>query len=160
MVRTKMWAIADKIAARQTHDNLQDVINFINVTDLPVYKMVAVGTSVNNTGLADAMVNRYQDLIAAKYAEVYIRSATSDLIQALTNYQTVAASGVASDQIKVILTDAETVKTQARQRMALAYTQTMSTFNMVQEVQFMERALSANLSQTLRSSLTFGRSLR
>lgn len=160
MVRTKMWAIADKIAARQTHDNLQDVINFINVTDLPVYKMVAVGTSVNNTGLADAMVNRYQDLIAAKYAEVYIRSATSDLIQALTNYQTVAASGVVSDQIKVILTDAETVKTQARQRMALAYTQTMSTFNMVQEVQFMERALSANLSQTLRSSLTFGRSLR
>jgi conjugative transfer pilus assembly protein TraH len=36
----------------------------------------------------------------------------------------------------------------------------MSTFNMVQEVQFMERSLSANLSPTLRSSLTFGRSLR
>ncbi|MCW3551337.1 conjugal transfer protein TraH, partial [Burkholderia cenocepacia] len=80
MVRTKLWAIADKIAARQAHDNLNDVLNFINVTDLPVYKMVAVGTAANNTGLADAMINRYQDLIAAKYAEVYIRSAVSDLI--------------------------------------------------------------------------------
>jgi conjugative transfer pilus assembly protein TraH len=160
MVRTKLWAIADKIAARQPHDNLNDVLNFINVTDLPVYKMVAVGTASNNTGLADAMINRYQDLIAAKYAEVYIRSAVSDLVAALVKYQTVAASGVMSDQIKVILEAAEKVKTQARQQMSTAYTQTMSTFNMVQEVQFMERSLSANLSPTLRSSLTFGRSLR
>ncbi|MFA7293764.1 MAG: conjugal transfer protein TraH [Rhodocyclaceae bacterium] len=160
MVRAKLWSIADKIAARQSHDSLQDVINFINVTDLPVYKMIAVGTTMNNTGLADAMVNRYQDLIAAKYAEVYIRSAVSDLVQALVRYQTVAASGVMSDQIKTVLEAAERVKAQARQQMAAAYTQTMSTFNMVQEVQFMERALSANLSQTLRSSLTFGRSLR
>jgi conjugative transfer pilus assembly protein TraH len=160
MVRTKMWGIADKISARQSHDNLQDVINFINVTDLPVYKMIAVGTSMNNTGLADAMVNRYQDLIAAKYAEVYIRSAVSDLVAALTKYQTVAASGAVALQIKEVLDSAEKVKGLARQQMAAAYTQTMSTFNMVQEVQFMERALNANLSPTLRSSLSFGRSLR
>lgn len=160
MVRTKMWAIADKISARQSHDNLSDVLNFINVTDLPVYKMVAVGTTLNNTGLADAMVNRYQDLIAAKYAEVYIRSAVSDLISSLVKYQTVAASGAISDQIKIVLEAAEKVKTQARQQMSSAYTQTMSTYNIVQEVQFMERSLSSNLSQTLRSSLTFGRSLR
>jgi conjugative transfer pilus assembly protein TraH len=82
------------------------------------------------------------------------------LVAALVKYQTVAASGVMSDQIKVILEAAEKVKTQARQQMSTAYTQTMSTFNMVQEVQFMERSLSANLSPTLRSSLTFGRSLR
>jgi len=36
----------------------------------------------------------------------------------------------------------------------------MSTFNIVQEVQFMEKTMSANLSQTLRNSLTFGRNLR
>lgn len=160
MVRTKMWAIADKIAARQPHDNLNDVLSFINVTDLPVYKMVADGTTMNNTSLADAMINRYQDLIAAKYAEVYIRSAVTDLIAGLTKYQAVAASGAISAQIKDILDTAEKVKSQLRQQMATAYTQTMSTFNMVQEVQFMERSLSANLSQTLRSSLTFGRSLR
>lgn len=160
MVRTKMWKMADKIASRQPHDDLTDILNFINVTDLPVYKMVAVGTTMNNTGLADAMINRYQDLIAAKYAEVYIRSAVSDLVAALVKYQTVAASGVIADQINGILKEAEKVKDRARQQMATAYTQTMSTFNMVQEVQFMERSLSANLSQTLRSSLTFGRSLR
>lgn len=160
MVRAKMSAIADKISARHSHNDMREVIDFINVTDLPVYKMVAVGTSLNNTGLADAMVNRYQDLIAAKYAEVYIRSAVTDLVQALTNYQTIAASGVVAEEIKTILGSAEMVKNQAREKMATAYTQTMSTFNVVQEVQFMERALSANLSQTLRNSLAFGRSLR
>lgn len=160
MVRTKMFAMADKIANRQAHDNMTDLINFINVTDLPVYKMVAVGTTMNNTGLADAMIGRYQDLIAAKYAEVYIKSAVSDLTAAITKYQTVAASGVISDQLAKILESGEKVKAQARSQMAAAYTQTMSTYNMVQEVQFMERSLSSNLSQTLRSSLTFGRSLR
>lgn len=160
MVRKKMQTMSDKIASRTAYENLDEIKAFVALTDLPVYKMLAVSTSLNNTGLADAMIGRYQDLIAAKYAEVYIRSAVSDLIAALNKYQSVAASGAVSSQIKDILTTAEKVKLQARQQMAAAYTQTISTFNIVQEVQFMERSLSANLSQTLRSSLTFGRSLR
>lgn len=160
MVRTKMWNIADKIAGRQAHDNLADIHAFLNATDLPVYKILAVGTSLNNTGLADAMVNRYQDLIAAKYAEVYIRSAVTDLVVALMAYQSIAANGAMSDQLKDILAACEKVKEQARWQVAHAYTQTMSTFNIAQEVQFMERSLSASLSPALRNSLQFGRSLR
>ena len=48
----------------------------------------------------------------------------------------------------------------AKQVLAVAYSQTISTYNIVQEVQYMERALNANLSQTLRNSLAFGKSLR
>jgi len=160
MVRKKLWSIADKISARQSHDNLNEVLEFINVTDLPVYKMVSIGTSLNNTGLADAMINRYQDLIAAKYAEVYIRSAVEDLVAALAKFETVATSPAFSEQIKIMLEKSELMKKNARSQLATAYTQTMSTFNIVQEVQFMEKTMSANLSQTLRNSLTFGRNLR
>lgn len=160
MVREKMWKIADKISARQAHDNMSDVLSFINTTDLPVYKMVAVGTSLNNTGMADAMINRYQDLIAAKYAEVYIRSAVMDLNAALAKYQAVAANGVVNDQIKQLLEVSERLRQEARQQVSAAYAQTTNVFNMVQEVQFMERALSAHLSPTLRSSMTFARSLK
>ena len=49
---------------------------------------------------------------------------------------------------------------EARQVLVTAYTQTISTYNVAQEVGYMERALTANLSQTLRASLTYGRSLR
>jgi conjugative transfer pilus assembly protein TraH len=160
MVRTKLWAIADNIANRQSHSNLNEVLAFINVTDLPVYKMVAIGTSLNNTGLADAMINRYQDLIAAKYAEVYIRSGVSDLVAALVKYESAATSPTISKQIKAVLEKSEAVKTQARNQLSSAYTQTMNAFNIVQEVQFMEKAMNSNMSQTLRNSLTFGRSLR
>jgi hypothetical protein len=48
----------------------------------------------------------------------------------------------------------------AKQVMSSAYAQTISTYNIALEVQHMERALNANLSQTLRSSLAFGKSLR
>lgn len=160
MVATKLFAIADKIASRQPHADLSDVLGFINVTDLPVYKMVAIGTSLNNTGLADAMINRYEDLIAAKYAEVYIRSAVADLNQSLGRYQQVATDPAVAKAVSDAQDKAEKLKAQARQQLANAYTQTMSTFSMVQEVQFMERAMDANMSSTLRASLNFGRSLK
>ena len=110
--------------------------------------------------MAEAMINRYQDLIAAKYAEVYIRSAVADLNAALAKYQAVASSGVVNDEIKKILESSERLRQEARQQVSAAYAQTTNVFNMVQEVQFMERALSAHLSPTLRSSMTFARGLK
>jgi len=160
MVKQKLWAIEDKIANRQSHENLSDVIGFINLIDLPVYKMVAIGTSFNNTGLADAMIDRNLDLIAAKYAEVYIRSSVADLIVALVKYRAVATNVSISDQIKAVIDEAEKVKTQARNQLSAAYTQATNTSNIIQEVQFMEKTMNANLSQTLRNSLIFGRNLR
>ncbi len=77
MVTEKMAVISNKIADRSEHENLASVLGFLNVTDLPIYKMLAVTTSINNTGMAEALIGRYQDLIAAKYAEVYIQRAVS-----------------------------------------------------------------------------------
>ena len=54
----------------------------------------------------------------------------------------------------------EEISRAAKQVLATAYSQTISTYNIAQEVQYMERALNANLSQTLRNSLAFGKSLR
>lgn len=160
MVRNKFGVIEDQIASRQPYADVKEVLDFIQVTELPVYKMISIGTSLNNKGLADAMINRYQDLIAAKYAEVYIQSAVTDLVTALASYEAIAASPTMSEETRKVLDRAEGVKDQARKQLSLAYTQTMNTINIIQDVQFMERAMNANLSQTLRSSLTFGRSLR
>ena len=48
----------------------------------------------------------------------------------------------------------------AKQVLTTAYAQTTSTYNLTLEVQHIERAFNANLSQSLRSSLTFGKSMR
>ncbi len=158
MVRQKMEAISDKIANRSAHDDLSSVLGFLNVTDLPIYKIVAVSTSLGNTAMAEALIGHYEDLIAAKYAEVYIQRAVSDLRAAIDKFLSItdASQTAALSQLKHEL---ENISRSAKQVLATAYAQTTSTYNIAQEVQYMERALNANLSQTLRNSLVFGKSL-
>jgi conjugative transfer pilus assembly protein TraH len=60
MVRERMEKISDKIANRSAHDDMSATIGFLNATDLPIYKMLAVTTTLNNTSMADALIGRYQ----------------------------------------------------------------------------------------------------
>lgn len=159
MVRGKMEKIADKIAERSPHDNMAETMGFLNATDLPIYKMLAVTTTLNNKSMADALIGRYQDLIAAKYAEVYIQRAVMDLRAAFAKYSA-TADATMTQTIAEAKPDLEEISRNAKQVLATAYSQTISTYNIAQEVQYMERALNANLSQTLRNSLAFGKSLR
>lgn len=159
IVSTRMYEIVDKLANRTAYDNPDELWKFLNVTDLPVYKMLAVATTLNNTGMADNLVNRYVDLIAAKYAEVYIQRAAADLNAALSKYMSTAGEAVINNQLKKHYEELEKLRSDARAVLSKAYTQTISTFNIAQEVHYMERALNANLSQTLRNSLAFGKSL-
>ena len=158
MIRTKMNAITDKIASRTVYDDPDGVMKFLNATDLPVYKMLAVTTTLNNTTMADNMVNRYQELLAAKYAEVYIQRAVADLRAAITKYSAQAGPTMVAELAKN-MPQLDLIEHEARQVLVTAYTQTVSTYNIAQEVAYMERALNANLSQTLRASLAFGKSL-
>jgi conjugative transfer pilus assembly protein TraH len=160
MVRTEMWDITDRLAGRTAHPDPAKLWKFLNVTDLPIYKMLAVSTTLNNTGLADNLVNRYQDLIAAKYAEVYIQRAVADLNAALGKYMTTAGDPAINEELKKFHEELSKLRSDARSVLATAYTQTISTYSIAQEVHYMERALNANLSQTLRNSLAFGKSLR
>ena len=146
MVREKMWAISDKIAARQPHDNLSQTMAFLNVTDLPVYKMLAVSTSLSNTALADSLVSRYQDLIAAKYAEVYIQLAVKDLQAALTAYASASGSNTTNEIIEALQPQLNSLQANARKILSKAYTQTVSPYSIAQELQYMKRAMNANLS--------------
>lgn len=158
MVRTKIYDITDKIATRTAYDDPDGVMRFLNATDLPVYKMIAVATTLGNTAMADNMTIRYQELLAAKYAEVYIQRAAGDLRAALAKYSA-QATPAQTEVLKQLQPQLNQLESEARQVLVTAYTQTISTYNIALEVGYMERALTANLSQTLRSSLTFGKSL-
>lgn len=159
MVGDKLYSISDKISSRQPHDNVQEVIAFLNVTDLPVYKMLAVSTSLNNTAISDSLIGKYQDLIAAKFAEVFIDRAVADLRAAIGKYSASATDPAVSKTLEGLKPDLEAISQNARQVMQTAYAQTVSTYNMAQEVQHLEQAVNSNLSQALRNSLAFGKGL-
>jgi conjugative transfer pilus assembly protein TraH len=61
-----MYGVADAI---RTHSDLtQDQLNFINQANLPVYSMMSVGTELQNSSMAELLVETYRDVIAADYA--------------------------------------------------------------------------------------------
>lgn len=159
MVREKMGAITDNIAMRRPHENVDAIVAFLNSTDLPIYKMLAVSTSLNNPAMADLLTARYEDLIAAKYAQVYIERAATDL-RAAIRHQQATADATQSAELEKLKPVLDRISMTAKQVLTTAYAQTTSTYNLTLEVQHIERAFNANLSQSLRSSLTFGKSMR
>lgn len=158
MVSTRVDEIMNAIADRTGYVDPEGVWQFVNTTDLPIYKLIAVTTSLNNTTQADATIGRYKELIAAKYAEAYILMSVKSIRAAYNNYKRAGSTtfSVDLDGFDSKITD---IMRQAQTAVADAYQRANTTISMAQEVQTIERALTSNLSQPLRASLNFGKSL-
>lgn len=159
LVGEKLNKIADRISSRSAYGaDLQEIVQFVNVTDIPVYKMIAVATSMNNPEIAKGLIAKYQELIAAKYAQIFIERVSKDLRVALSQ-QAAAADASQSDAIKEMQIRLDSLEQKARETVIAAHTQTISTFGIVQEIQHMERALNNSLSPALQQSLAFQKSI-
>lgn len=71
-VETMMRSIADKIATRTAIPNNSPEVGFVNQTTEPVYKMLSIGATIPGSGLSDALIGQYRDVIAADYAYVFL----------------------------------------------------------------------------------------
>ena len=105
------------------------------------------------------MIGHYQELIAAKYAETYLQELTRDLRYGLSQVNS-GSDATSSQAIRDLSPALEQISSSARAALSSAYAKAASTHNIALEVAHMERALNSSLSQNLRSSLAFGRSLR
>lgn len=159
MVQTKLGQLADDIASRRANSNTTEMQGFLNAVDLPIYKLIAVSTSSGNTGMADYLTGRYKELIAAKYAEVYISTAVRDLRGALDHFERNAETVQAAEVARLKVETDDVVK-EARKALADAYSRTTNATQIANEVSMLERTMHANLSQTVRTSYAFGKSVR
>lgn len=159
MIRAKINTVINNLRDRAADADPAGTMKFLNATDIPIYKIVAVTTSLGNTTMADNAMNRYQELIAAKYAQVYIQRAVMDLREALAKYRSVSGPA-ASQEASALEGRMNDLEKKSRDVLQQAYAQTVSTYNIAQEVAYMERAMTSNMSQTLRASLAFGKSIR
>jgi conjugative transfer pilus assembly protein TraH len=82
-VRGLLLSLRDKLQTRTSPTT--EEIGFINMTSVPVYRMMALGyqagSSGNDTYLTDVLVDRYAKLIAYDYAHTFMRR---ELKQVLT----------------------------------------------------------------------------
>jgi conjugative transfer pilus assembly protein TraH len=158
-VIAKMEMMMDAIKNRAPHPNQAELLKFVNATDLPVYKMVAVGTTLNNTSVADALIGRYQDLIAAKYAEVWMLQITKDIGDALANFALNAPpeSGAVT---KELVENLARIKSDVRSEMSNAYQAAQTTMKVADELQHIERAMNSSISPMLKQSISFARAMK
>ncbi|MCM2485648.1 conjugal transfer protein TraH [Burkholderia glumae] len=159
LVQSKLQRIVDAVATRSPLADPTDTFQFLSMTDLPVYKMIAVGTRLNNSSVADQMLATYQSLMAAKYAEAYIRGSAEDLRRAIARYSTVSTSTSLLNQTTRINESIDSVEREARDVVMEAFRQTSNAWALVEELQSMERAIHSSISPSLRNSLAFGQTL-
>ncbi|MCQ0034471.1 conjugal transfer protein TraH, partial [Burkholderia glumae] len=159
LVQSKLQRIVDAVATRSPLADPTDTFQFLSMTDLPVYKMIAVGTRLNNSSVADQMLATYQSLMAAKYAEAYIRGSAEDRRRAIARYSTVSTSTSLLNQTTRINESIDSVEREARDVVMEAFRQTSNAWALVEELQSMERAIHSSISPSLRNSLAFGQTL-
>ena len=160
LVQDKMRLVMNAVSSRSAYSaaELTEIVQFLNVTDIPVYKMIAVATIANNTALAERMLAQYQELIAAEYAQAWIRQAAEDIRTAL-DLQTASADNSQTALMAGIRESIKDVESRARQEIERARASTRSAYTLVQEIQFYERTLAASLPKNIRQSLAFQKGL-
>ncbi|GJI98169.1 conjugal transfer protein TraH [Duganella caerulea] len=71
-VETLMRSISDKILSRSPIANDSAEVGFVNQTTEPVYRMLSVASISNSKNLAEDLIGRYREVIAADYAYVFL----------------------------------------------------------------------------------------
>ena len=80
LVREKLESIRDRVYNRQALTAPE--IQFINMTRVPVYRLIAMGyttdSATGNQDMVDVLINRYAKVIAYDYAYTFMRIALRD----------------------------------------------------------------------------------
>lgn len=160
MVKLKLDGLINAISNRQNIANSQELIDFVNVTDIPVYKLIAVNTRYGNGDAARFALNNYYELLAAKYAQAYVEMVARDVNAALDNYLAGTQSELYSQELKRLKEEIIQLRAEINTSIMTTYQRTNVAYNIAMEVNQMERTLHSNMSQSLRQSVNFANSLQ
>jgi conjugative transfer pilus assembly protein TraH len=162
IVLEKMQTMQDMIINRQDYGTRKaELLSFVNATDIPVYKIVALSASLgkNNGDAATLMMRKYSSLIAAKYAQAYVGTVANTVRKSLRNKiakdTNSEHSRVASEMIESMNKLEASLATKVIQLGISAE----SSYNVAQEVKAAENTMIAGMSPMLSNSLQFSSNL-
>ena len=162
IVLEKMQTMQDRIINRQDYGTRKnELLSFVNATDIPVYKIVALSASLgkNNGDAATLMMRKYSSLIAAKYAQAYVGTVANTVRKSLRNKiakdTNSEHSRVASEMIESMNKLEASLATKVIQLGISAE----SSYNVAQEVKAAENTMITGMSPMLSNSLQFSSNL-
>ena len=160
LVDKKMRLLADAITQRRPIGDQNSIIQFINLTDIPIYKIIALNTRYGGDSTAAmAAMEQYKELIAAKYALAYFEITSKMVEAALSNIVAGTSDPMTSQEIIKIRETSDKTTPDLNQSVQTAYSRSNVSWNIAQEVQHMERTLHSNLTPALRQSIVFANTL-
>jgi conjugative transfer pilus assembly protein TraH len=154
IVQERLRAIANNIVSRVQQTPAD--ITFVNVTDLPVYRMMSVAAFSSLPGLSDSLIETYKDLIAAKYAAAFIKRGVDTVRQAVTAH---AANGTAFEEEQLTRLDARMreLEQDVRDEVRNLYQNAAKNTAIAEDLLRMERTLHAYIPSVLSENLRFSR---
>lgn len=161
LVNDRMNFIRKKISDRQPYGAANDqILAFVNATDIPVYKIAALSASLNNSTVGEVMIVKYSELIATKYAQSYIGMVASTLRNSL-EYQMSKESHAAKVQhITTLISRVNELEKQLAMDVEQLYNSAQTSFIVAQEVKILENTMLSGMTSTIANSLQFGNSLK
>lgn len=158
MVHDRMTNIVNNILNETTTDQNKDIA-FVNSTPIPVYKMLSVATQMKNGAMADYLIGKYEEAIAAEFAAAYLSEALKEVRSALSDASAKSSSAVKKANLEKLGNRANELRKEVSVELGGVYSRLSSVNHIAMEVMSLERALSASLPSDLRKSLQFQQSL-
>lgn len=161
LVLERMKTMQSHISQRRAYGGRQnELLAFVNATEIPVYKIVALSASLNNQGVGTEMITKYSELIAAKYAQAYIGMVSNTMRKALNNARASGSFSHKTDEIIATLENVQRIESQLALDIEQLYNAAHTSYIVAQEVKMIENTLLSNMTTTIANSLNFGNSLR
>lgn len=162
LVTDKMRVMQQHISRRQPYSSAikSQVLAFVNATDVPVYKIVALTASLNNQGVGDITIEKYSELIAAKYAQAYISIVARTLRNALDHAIIKESDSEQVSAMKMLVERVDELEKQLAMDVEQLYNSAQTSFIVAQEVKMLENTMLSNMTSTIANSLQFGNNLK
>lgn len=161
LVLQRMRAMQGNIARRQAYGARKDELTaFVNATEIPVYKIVALSATLNNQTAGDTMITKYSELIAAKYAQAYVGMAANTLRKSIQRVKTRESYADKADKMDDILANIDRLESKLALDIEQLYNAAQTSYVVAQEVKMLENTIMSSMTSTIANSLHFGNSLK
>jgi hypothetical protein len=126
---------------------------------VPVYKILASAASLPTESVAHEQIVKNADVIGAELAATFMLKALDEVEKALETRSKVATEAEARE-LRVLIDKARDWRRSVYSEKAVLTAKAAGIYNLMAEIQFLEKSLFGNLSDSVAANLRFAHALR
>lgn len=156
-VEDLMRTISDNIRTRTPIANNSSAVGFVNTTSIPVWRMLSIGNTIPGSGLADAMIANYREVIAADYAFTFLHQFANVALSALMKQHQLSTGQKESANRQ--REDTHAFLNRLQQEKTAMYSKVASISTVANDLERLERNLRMSMSSRVMEMLGHSRSI-